>query len=98
MGVNSFFITLLSSYQINFWLTSLKIFLKAFWTLKYNNFEGGSARQKTRFFCSKISKKILKTIFLACYFEKFCQNRVFTVIIENSDIQFGQLEDKFRPL
>ena len=54
---------------ILFWLTNLKMFLKAPWAPKYTNFEGG-ARAKNYNFLVKTFQKVLKTPFLACFFFK----------------------------
>ena len=59
---------------ILFWLTNLKMFLKAPWAPKYTNFEGG-ARAKNRNFLVKTFQKVLKTPFLACFFSKLCLRR-----------------------
>ena len=51
-----------------FWLTDLKIFLKASSAPIYTNFEGGARAEKTQFFGLNFPK-VPKTPFLACLFK-----------------------------
>ena len=66
--LNSYWQLFLNTF-ILFWLTNLKMFLKAPWAPKYTNFEGGGGAKK-RDFLVKTFQKVLKTLFLACFFFK----------------------------
>ena len=64
---------------------------------------GERTPKKTRFSCQTFQKKGLKTHFSACFFSKFClwrrsfgKNRVFVMIWESSENQFGRPEKNSR--
>ena len=74
--------------DIHFWLTYLKIFLKA---PIYTNFEG-ERMPKKRDFLVEIFQECLKCLFskISPRRRKFCQIRVFIVFWESADNQFGE--------
>ena len=83
-------------YEIHFWPTDPKIFLRAPLAQIYTNFEGERAPKTRR----KFFKNCPKTVFLNC-FSKFClrrrkfdQNIVFLMLEESSESQFGRPKKK----
>ena len=93
-------------WDIHFWLTDPKTFLKAPLAPSYTNFEGSARRKirKTRNFLVEIFQKAPKTSFLACFFksllaaQKIRSNyRVFIVFWNSSENQFGRPKKRSTP-
>ena len=80
-------------------VTDPKIFLKAPWAPIYTKFEGGARAEKTQFL-AKFFQECPKTLFWPVFWKiclrrrKFCQYRVFGVIWESSEYQFGRPKKK----
>ena len=86
-------------WDIHFWLTDPKIFLKAPLAPIYTNFKGERAPKKCNFLVKVFQKVSNKTFFVLFFFfnklpaaQKIGQNRVFVVIWESSENPFGRFK------
>ena len=87
-------------WDIHFWLTDPKIFLKAPLASIYTNFEWWARAKKSRDTFAKVFQKLPKTPLFGLFFKsclrrrKFYQTRVFILVWEGSENLLGWTKEK----